>query len=324
MDDIVIDKEFKELLFPLSEEERKILEENIIKDGCLTPLILWGNILVDGHNRYEICTKHNIPYKTTNKDFDNRDDVIEFILRTQLGRRNLTDFHRNRIALRYEEILKKKAKERQSEYYGNQFQEVDFGSFDPKSKEPFETNTELGKIAGTSRASVMRTKVILKHGTQEQIERAEKGGKENTISGIYNEIMNEINPKKENSVQTKVCACCKKEVPITDFYKYRKECKNCYNTNHNLQRSGHKSEIPEEIKNMSAEDIIGDLYDIDKEMEYTEEDLLQEIEEYVKHFISGVSRVIEYHNDLSALSKDKIIEKINLMGNKIENLLQKG
>ena len=97
-----------------------------------------------------------------------------------IGRRNLTDFHRNRIALRYEEILKKKAKERQIQAGKENGKGIinSFGSKEPKLSEPFNTNTELGKIAGTSRASVIRTKVILKHGTQEnkEIDRYQTSG----------------------------------------------------------------------------------------------------------------------------------------------------
>lgn len=191
--EIQIDEEFKSLLFPLSPDEYNQLKENILKDGCLDPLIVWGNILVDGHNRYEICTENQIPFTTVSKEFSNRDEVIEFILRTQLGRRNLTDFHRNRIALRYEDILKKKAKERMSEGGGDKRSEavrnrVTSNDDTRKPKGRNNTNAELGRIAGTSETSIHRTKTILEKGTPEQIERAEKGGKGNSISTIVREI----------------------------------------------------------------------------------------------------------------------------------------
>lgn len=92
---IQIDPEFKALIPPLSTEELAQLEANIIKDGCRDPLVLWGEILIDGHNRHEICTRNSIPFKTVEKDFANRDDAMDWMDANQLGRRNLTNDQRS-------------------------------------------------------------------------------------------------------------------------------------------------------------------------------------------------------------------------------------
>jgi len=98
---IQIDPEFKALIPPLSKEELEQLEANIIKDGCRDPLVLWGEILIDGHNRHEICTRNSIPFKTVEKNFQNRDDAMDWMDANQLGRRNIqpqqADFLRGRI-----------------------------------------------------------------------------------------------------------------------------------------------------------------------------------------------------------------------------------
>jgi N6-adenosine-specific RNA methylase IME4 len=98
---IQIDPEFKALIPPLSTEELEQLEANIIKDGCRDPLVLWGEILIDGHNRHEICTRNFIPFKTVVKNFENRDDAMDWMDANQLGRRNIqpqqADFLRGRI-----------------------------------------------------------------------------------------------------------------------------------------------------------------------------------------------------------------------------------
>ncbi len=87
---IEIDPEFKSLIPPLREEEYKQLEENIKKEGVHESIKVWNNILIDGHNRYEICKKYNISFVTVEKtDLKTRDDVKEWIIRNQLGRRNL-------------------------------------------------------------------------------------------------------------------------------------------------------------------------------------------------------------------------------------------
>ena len=70
--DIVIDDEFQVLIPQLSVDEFKILEENIRKDGCRDPLVVWNGILVDGHNRYKICTKHNLEFNVVEKYFESK------------------------------------------------------------------------------------------------------------------------------------------------------------------------------------------------------------------------------------------------------------
>jgi len=88
--EIIIDQEFKFLLPALDETTYARLEENILEHGCMQPLVLWNGILIDGYNRYEIVQKHGLPFKTTDMEFDSRDDVIIWIISTQISRRNLT------------------------------------------------------------------------------------------------------------------------------------------------------------------------------------------------------------------------------------------
>lgn len=89
--ELQIDNEFKYLIRPLSEKELQLLEENIIADGCLQPIVVWDNIIIDGHNRYAICCKHNIPFEIFDMTFDSREEAISWICKNQLGRRNITD-----------------------------------------------------------------------------------------------------------------------------------------------------------------------------------------------------------------------------------------
>jgi hypothetical protein len=87
-----IDSEFKNLIPPLSSDEKLQLEANIKEFGCLDPLIVWRieNILLDGHNRYEICTREQIPYKIVEIQIADREAAISWIANHQLGRRNIT------------------------------------------------------------------------------------------------------------------------------------------------------------------------------------------------------------------------------------------
>ena len=96
MQTIIIDEEFKSLLPALDRETYASLEANLIENGCRDALVLWNDILIDGHNRYKICTEHGIPFNTTSKDFASREEVLIWIISTQMSRRNLT-----RTLLRY-------------------------------------------------------------------------------------------------------------------------------------------------------------------------------------------------------------------------------
>ena len=90
MNNIKIDPEFQALLPPLDESTYAALEASILEHGCRDPLVLWGDILVDGHNRYEICTRHKLPFKTVGIEFDSREEAMIWIISTQFARRNLT------------------------------------------------------------------------------------------------------------------------------------------------------------------------------------------------------------------------------------------
>lgn len=87
---IQIDPEFQALIPPLSTEEKQQLEANIVADGCRDPLVVWGETLIDGHNRYEICTRLGLPFDTVEMDFDSRDEAMDWMDANQLGRRNIT------------------------------------------------------------------------------------------------------------------------------------------------------------------------------------------------------------------------------------------
>lgn len=93
--ELIIDDEFDALCPPLTFEEQNNLEASIEANGCRDALICWKSgdkeILVDGHNRYRICRTLGKEFKTTFMPFDCRTDVVDFIVRNQLSRRNLTE-----------------------------------------------------------------------------------------------------------------------------------------------------------------------------------------------------------------------------------------
>ena len=148
---MTVDSEFKNLIPPLSPEERQGLESRLWKEGCRDALVLWGDILIDGHNRYEICTKHNIPYKTVQREFESREAVIEWIILNQFGRRNLPAHERARLALRLKPVIAEKAREKQGERT-DICQNSDRSSID--------TKRELAKLAGVSHDTIVKVEHI--------------------------------------------------------------------------------------------------------------------------------------------------------------------
>ena len=89
MPTIIIDEEFRSLLPTLDKDTYASLEANIIANGCRDSLVLWNDILLDGHNRYAICTEHDIPFNTVEKEFDSREAAVIWVITNQISRRNM-------------------------------------------------------------------------------------------------------------------------------------------------------------------------------------------------------------------------------------------
>lgn len=103
---ITVNEELRRYIDPLTPEEHDSLERSIQAEGCRDALVLWGDILVDGHNRYGICQKHGLPFQTVqNTRFQSIEDVHLWMIDQHLGRRSVSDFQRGVLALRKREIV---------------------------------------------------------------------------------------------------------------------------------------------------------------------------------------------------------------------------
>lgn len=112
---IQINEELRAYIDPLTEDEYTALERSLLAEGCRDALVLWGDLLIDGHNRYSICQKHGIPFNTIqNKTFQSMDDVHLWMIDNHLGRRSVSDFQRGVLALRKKEILAARLAETES------------------------------------------------------------------------------------------------------------------------------------------------------------------------------------------------------------------
>lgn len=176
-----IDLEFKGLIPALTVEEYQGLERSLIADGCRDSLVTWQNTLIDGHNRYEICNKHEIPYKMVEKAFDSRDNAREWIILNQFGRRNLSAYDRSLLALKLKPIYAEKAKEKQIESGGA----VPLKS----AKPPIDTRRELSKIAGVGHDTMAKVQKI-EEKAPEKIKQQIKSG-DISINQAYQQIRRE-------------------------------------------------------------------------------------------------------------------------------------
>ena len=104
--DIVVLEELKAYIDPLTADEYEALERSLLAEGCRDALVLWNDILVDGHNRYGICQKHGLPFNTVqNTRFQSMEDVHLWMIEQHLGRRSVSDYQRGVLALRKRAIL---------------------------------------------------------------------------------------------------------------------------------------------------------------------------------------------------------------------------
>ncbi|MBV8470072.1 MAG: plasmid replication/partition related protein [Burkholderiaceae bacterium] len=103
---IQVNEELRAYIDPLTPDEHQALERSLLAEGCRDALVLWGEVLVDGHNRYGICQQHGIPFRTVQAaHFKSLDDVHLWMIDQTLGRRSVSDYQRGVLALRKKEIV---------------------------------------------------------------------------------------------------------------------------------------------------------------------------------------------------------------------------
>lgn len=155
---IVLDKEFQSFIRPLKQVEFDRLEESIKAEGCRDPIVVWKDIIIDGHNRYKICSKNNIPYKTKEIQFNNREEAKLWMINNQLGKRNLTDEERTYLIGKEYEINKNKIGENQ--YTNPQLKKRGGQNVHPLNNE--KTSNQIAKKHNTNEKTVRRAEQFTK------------------------------------------------------------------------------------------------------------------------------------------------------------------
>ncbi len=195
--DLTVDKEFEDLLPVLTPEESEKLENSILQYGMLDPIKIWQEsstgewIIIDGHNRYNILKKNDIQWRYWQDykimgELVTREDVKQWMLDQQLGRRNLTETERYEIVQRFKSIFEKKAKDNQS-----------FGGKGLTNLSKVNTRKEMAKATGVSEGTYQKLDKVMQSDNEEVKKKLRE--KEISIDRAYQEIKNPT-PKEKESI----------------------------------------------------------------------------------------------------------------------------
>ena len=89
-----IDPEFKFLIPTAQPIYMHALEQSIRSEGCKEPITVWFTTILDGHKRYEICQKYDIPFQTRTIYCRNRQEAMLWICREQLAGHRINDSYK--------------------------------------------------------------------------------------------------------------------------------------------------------------------------------------------------------------------------------------
>ena len=255
--ELVIDPEFADKIPPLTEEEYRLLEENILADGkIISPLITWNGIIVDGHNRYRILQAHpEIPYETMEMEFPDRYAVIVWICRNQLGRRNLTDEQKKFLTGKRYEAEKKQNQWRGNQYVSSDEEESGLGEKRP-SQNPERTSAIIAKEIGKGERYV-RDAEIYANG----VEAADE-----VTPGIKNEILSGKLKCKDKDVMAIARAAPEQREDLVRKLQFPSA--RAAPGSPVISSTGEEDEVPDEEPAAPAEDTIEDvMYELNDALE---------------------------------------------------------
>ena len=169
---ITINEELRAYIDPLTEDEYAALERSLLSEGCRDALVLWGDLLVDGHNRYSICQEHGIPFNTVqNQTFQSMDDVHLWMIDNHLGRRSVSDFQRGVLALRKKGIVSARLAQTQAQHAKPAGTEVATQS----GADPVLTREAVARAARVSSATLGQIEKIQKTAAPELVSAVKAG-----------------------------------------------------------------------------------------------------------------------------------------------------
>lgn len=284
MRQLKIDPEFRDKVPPMSEVEFTQLEENILKDGRVkVPLTVWNGTIVDGHNRYTIIQKHpEIAWDIDEVQFKDRYEAIVWICKNQLGRRNLTEEQKSYLRGKQYEAEKMaipnaEGRNQHSEVGGQNVRQP------PQRREQRDgTAGRIGKQYGVNGRTIRRDAEYAKG---VDLAEAEEPGIRNRILSGESQIPKTIiaafpaMPKEERkSILLGISSGKKPE----------------------KRKSNNPEGYPKERRNLNKTiaDVVSTMYDTERVVEHTADDLIEDLESIINDFTSKVRRSLQNHSTL--------------------------
>lgn len=298
--DLIIDKEFESVIPPLTDEEFELLKESVLNYGeVYHPLVVWNNIIVDGHHRYKILKEHpEVKYRIKERAFENRYEAISWICLNQLGRRNLNDAQKKMlIGRRYK--TEKMARGASDGFRGNQHKKSVKGQNVPLPDDVHITSSRIATEMGTNEKTVRRAEKFV-----DGVDAAEE-----VLPGVTKDITSgKIKPK-----QADVAAIAK--APAEER---RQLAENLYKkpTPEEKARNKNKRDLMKAIRMCDATHIPSDTNKI------TPQDMLMTFESEIEKVISSMDFCLDYFPELLTLPEYvvQVKEIIQPLKDYIENL----
>jgi transcriptional regulator with XRE-family HTH domain len=175
---ITINEELRSFIDPLTANEHAALERSLLAEGCRDALVLWGEVLIDGHNRYDICTRHGIEFRTVqNTNFNSLEDVMLWVIDNHLARRSVSDYQRGVLALRKKDIVAARIVQRAAEPEAPDAPDSPNIPNSPKVPEspPWNTREDVAKAARVSSNTISQIERIQKAATPQLVEAVRSG-----------------------------------------------------------------------------------------------------------------------------------------------------
>lgn len=340
---VIIDEEFRSIIHKPTKEEFENLESLCLEHGIQDSLKTWHGILVDGHNRYEISQKWDLNYEVCEIDSPNRESVKAWIAKNQLGRRNISNLERIRLARIAKPKIVEDAEQRTAE--GNakggksRTNSSETLRRDYKKERENTTVYKLAKAAGVGEDTFRKGEAILDSGNKEIIDAVNSG--EMSINKAFGEIKKikkeegEVEVKKENQELDRVepnnklkkCKHCGRMLPISEFYRDKdgypsspcKECKAEISRRKCKDVKGNVIKDTGEFSNVSDEEIIGDLYDAST-IDVTITDVVQEFMTNFDAAMENLNAILKAHDYIVSNHKDEMKKMLDCVTTKIQEL----
>lgn len=190
--ELEIKQEFQELIPALSKPEQDALTESLSTEGCRQPITVWKgkNIIIDGHNRYGICTMFNIPFATEEIEFEDENEVKIWMINNQFARRNLSIEHLAELACTLAKVEHKLAEKRM--LAGKKTEEKETLGLKQTQGQKGKSLKRAAEKAGISYETAFKYDAIQRKGTDQQKEALRSGQKK--IGTVYKEIQAKEKP----------------------------------------------------------------------------------------------------------------------------------